>query len=47
MPICGMVDPPKVMLVSGQEVACHLTTTTNSQEAQDAADPGTNRLTIR
>ena len=47
MPICGAVDPPKVMLASGQEVACHLMTTTNSQEAQDASDTGTNRLALR
>jgi oligopeptide/dipeptide ABC transporter ATP-binding protein len=47
MPICSVADPPKVTLASGQEVACHLMTTTTSQEAKDAADTGTNRLTIR
>jgi len=46
MPICSVADPPKVTLASGQEVACHLMTITTSQEAKDAADTGTNRLTI-
>jgi len=47
MPICGLQDPPVATIAGGQQVACHLyLPTNNTREAQDAADKGTDRLTL-